>query len=43
MGLSYFIFIAFNNDEGPKADGGEGTTSVVDSLEAARRIMDKYK
>lgn len=43
MGLSYFIFIAFNKDEGPKADGGEGTTSVVDSLEAARRIMDKYK
>lgn len=44
MGLSYFIFIALNKDEGPKGDDGEsGTTSVEDSLEEARRIMDKYK
>ncbi|KAI3461025.1 hypothetical protein Pfo_017688 [Paulownia fortunei] len=41
MGLSYFTFIALNKDEGPK--GGGGTTSVEDSLEEARRIMDKYK
>lgn len=46
MGLSYFTFIALNKDEGPKGGGGpggEGTTSVEDSLEEARRIMDKYK
>ncbi|CAI9776632.1 unnamed protein product [Fraxinus pennsylvanica] len=42
MGLSYFVFIALNKDEGPKGGGGEGTTSVEDSLEEARRIMDKY-
>ncbi|KAI3449863.1 hypothetical protein Pfo_006528 [Paulownia fortunei] len=41
MGLSYLTFIALNKDEGPK--GGGGTTSVEDSLEEARRIMEKYK
>ncbi|XP_073136299.1 uncharacterized protein [Henckelia pumila] len=41
MGLSYFIFIALNKDEGPR--GGGGTTSVDTSLEEARRIMEKYK
>ncbi|KAK6164284.1 hypothetical protein DH2020_001148 [Rehmannia glutinosa] len=41
IGLSYFTFIALNKGEGPK--GGGGTTSVDDSLEEARRIMDKYK
>lgn len=41
MGLSYFTFIALNKDEGSKVGGG--TTSVDDSLEEARRIMDKYK
>ncbi|KAK4419465.1 hypothetical protein Salat_2359400 [Sesamum alatum] len=41
MGLSYFTFIALNKDEGPK--GGGGSTSVEDSLEEARRIMEKYK
>ncbi|PIN04273.1 hypothetical protein CDL12_23192 [Handroanthus impetiginosus] len=41
MGLSYFTFIALNKDEGPK--GGGGTTSPEDSLEEARRIMEKYK
>ncbi|CAL9023314.1 unnamed protein product [Prunus brigantina] len=47
MGLVYFTFIALNKDEGPK--GGGGTTStpkeegMEDSLEEARRIMEKYK
>lgn len=41
MGLSYFTFLALNKDEGPK--GGDGTTSTEDSLEEARRIMEKYK
>ncbi|XP_051118693.1 uncharacterized protein LOC127242955 [Andrographis paniculata] len=41
MGLCYFTFIALNKNEGPKGNGG--TTSVEDSLEEARRIMDKYK
>ncbi|KAM1764840.1 hypothetical protein ACFX11_004047 [Malus domestica] len=47
MGLVYFIFIALNKDEGPR--GGGGTTStpkedgIDDSLEEARRIMEKYK
>lgn len=44
MGLVYFAFIAFNKDGGPKGPkGGGGTTSTEDSLEEARRIMDKYK
>ncbi|KAG8389110.1 hypothetical protein BUALT_Bualt02G0195200 [Buddleja alternifolia] len=47
MGLSYFTFLALNKDEGPKGSGGGagggGTTSVDDSLEEARRIMEKYK
>ncbi|KAI5680007.1 hypothetical protein M9H77_01234 [Catharanthus roseus] len=41
MGLIYFTFIALNKDEGPKVD--QGTTSTEDSLEEARRIMEKYK
>ncbi|KAL3645071.1 hypothetical protein CASFOL_010251 [Castilleja foliolosa] len=41
MGLSYFAFIALNKDDGPK--GGGKTTSTEDSLEEARKIMDKYK
>ncbi|XP_062149104.1 uncharacterized protein LOC133857775 [Alnus glutinosa] len=43
MGLVYFAFIALNKDkdEGPR--GGGGTTSTVDSLEEAKRIMEKYK
>ncbi|KAH6809955.1 transmembrane protein [Perilla frutescens var. frutescens] len=42
MGLCYFTFIALNKDEAPKGSGGE-TTSVDDSLEEARKIMEKYK
>ncbi|KAF3436024.1 hypothetical protein FNV43_RR23116 [Rhamnella rubrinervis] len=42
MGLVYFVFIAMNKDEGPRGGGGD-TTSTEDSLEEARRIMDKYK
>ena len=47
MGLAYFVFIALNKDEGPRGNGG--TTSkpkddgADDSLEEARRIMEKYK
>ncbi|CAA0823898.1 Unknown protein [Striga hermonthica] len=43
MGLSYFAFIALNKGDGPKGGGGGGTSSVDESLEEARRIMDKYK
>ncbi|KAK1308050.1 hypothetical protein QJS10_CPA09g01872 [Acorus calamus] len=43
MGLIYFIFIAFNSDEGPRGGGGTPTTSEEESLEEARRIMEKYK
>lgn len=43
MGLIYFAFITLNKDERPK--GGEGDTFTTDdeSLEEARRIMEKYK
>ncbi|XP_050367119.1 uncharacterized protein LOC126785462 [Argentina anserina] len=46
MGLAYFVFIALNKDEGPRGNGG--TTSKPEdgadnSLEEARRIMEKYK
>ena len=48
MGLIYLAFIALNKDEGPT--GGSDTTnttgtttSTEDSLEEARRIMEKYK
>ncbi|XP_055830252.1 uncharacterized protein LOC129899339 [Solanum dulcamara] len=41
MGVIYFGFIALNKDDGPK--GGGDTASVDDSLEEARRIMEKYK
>ncbi|KAL7193712.1 hypothetical protein ACSBR2_025350 [Camellia fascicularis] len=45
MGLIYFTFIALNKDEGPKGGGGTTTTTATeeDSLEEARRIMEKYK
>ena len=43
MGLIYFAFIAMNKDDGPKGGGGSGgTTSTEDSLEEAKRIMEKY-
>ncbi|KAG0453144.1 hypothetical protein HPP92_025499 [Vanilla planifolia] len=49
MGLVYFLFLAFNTDEGPRGGGGGGGGSEADplsedeSLEEARRIMEKYK
>ncbi|KAA8543458.1 hypothetical protein F0562_021047 [Nyssa sinensis] len=41
LGLAYFTFIALNKDDGPR--GGGGITSTEDTLEEARRIMEKYK
>ncbi|CAL1411969.1 unnamed protein product [Linum trigynum] len=46
MGLVYFLFIAFNKEEGPK--GGTNSdastfSSEDEALEEARRIMEKYK
>lgn len=44
MGLIYLAFIAMNKDDNSKGGGGPGgTTSTEDSLEEARRIMEKYK
>ncbi|XP_044492456.1 uncharacterized protein LOC123216153 [Mangifera indica] len=45
MGFAYFTFIALNKDNGPKGGGGSSSTptSTEDSLEEARRIMEKYK
>ncbi|OVA19300.1 hypothetical protein BVC80_521g110 [Macleaya cordata] len=42
MGLIYFVYIALNKDEGPRGGGGT-TPTEEDSLEEARRIMEKYK
>ncbi|KAF9606744.1 hypothetical protein IFM89_028120 [Coptis chinensis] len=42
MGLVYFVFIALNKDDGPRGGGG-GNVTTDDSLEEARRIMEKYK
>ncbi|KAK9138137.1 hypothetical protein Sjap_008731 [Stephania japonica] len=41
MGLIYTAFVAMNKDEGPRSDGG--STNTEDTLEEARRIMEKYK
>lgn len=51
MGFIYFVFIAFNKDEGPKGSGGGGSSSSSgggpssdeEAIEEVRRIMDKYK
>ncbi|XP_026400964.1 uncharacterized protein LOC113296826 isoform X2 [Papaver somniferum] len=45
MGIIYFVYIALNKDEGPRGGGGGTTTTTTDedSLEEARRIMEKYK
>lgn len=46
MGLIYFAYIAFNaSEEGPsEAEGGGGAAASDDeTLEEARRIMEKYK
>lgn len=43
MGLVYFIFIAMNKDEAPRPREGGETTSTEETLEEARRIMEKYK
>ncbi|VFQ69683.1 unnamed protein product [Cuscuta campestris] len=41
MGVVYFAFLALNKDERPTGNGD--ATSADDSLEEARRIMEKYK
>ncbi|KAH0461791.1 hypothetical protein IEQ34_009366 [Dendrobium chrysotoxum] len=41
MGAIYFLYISFNKDEGPR--GGGDPLSEEESLEEARRIMEKYK
>ncbi|OAY75825.1 hypothetical protein ACMD2_01399 [Ananas comosus] len=44
MALIYFVFVAFNTDEVSGGSGGsESTTSTEETLEEARRIMEKYK
>ncbi|XP_068660961.1 uncharacterized protein [Aristolochia californica] len=42
MGLIYFGYLALNKDERPNGGGGTGA-SQEESLEEARRIMEKYK
>ncbi|KAH7662964.1 hypothetical protein IHE45_14G022200 [Dioscorea alata] len=42
MGLVYFAFIAMNSDEVSKGVGSS-TSSEDETLEEARRIMEKYK
>ncbi|XP_023532771.1 uncharacterized protein LOC111794841 [Cucurbita pepo subsp. pepo] len=45
VGAIYFIFIALNKDEGPRGGGGSAssTASTEETLEEARKIMEKYK
>lgn len=43
MGLIYFLFVAFNSDEGSGGSGGSKTSSNEDPVEEAKRIMEKYK
>jgi hypothetical protein len=43
MGLIYFLFIAFNSDEGSGGGGGGKTMPDEDPVDEARRIMEKYK
>ncbi|KAK8957047.1 hypothetical protein KSP39_PZI000671 [Platanthera zijinensis] len=38
MGLIYFLYIAFNTDEGPRGGGGRGPLSEDESLEEAREL-----
>lgn len=42
MGLVYFAFIAMNSDEVSKG-AGSTASSEDETLEEARRIMEKYK
>ncbi|KAF3320365.1 hypothetical protein FCM35_KLT22033 [Carex littledalei] len=43
MAVIYFVFVAFNSDDGSGGSGGSKTTSNEDPAEEARRIMEKYK
>ncbi|KAK7373699.1 hypothetical protein VNO80_07115 [Phaseolus coccineus] len=43
IGLSYFAYLAFNKDQGPRGNGETTSTPMDDPVEEARKIMDKYK
>ncbi|XP_077210332.1 uncharacterized protein LOC143845810 [Tasmannia lanceolata] len=44
MGFIYFVFIALNKDDGPSGGGGSKSSNSTDeTLDEARRIMEKYK
>ncbi|XP_057818078.1 uncharacterized protein LOC131031070 isoform X2 [Cryptomeria japonica] len=43
IGVIYLAFIYLNKDEGPRRSIEEEDGTIDESLEEARRIMDKYK
>ncbi|KMZ62881.1 hypothetical protein ZOSMA_43G00630 [Zostera marina] len=43
MGVIYLAFISLNKDERPRGGGDTSFTTDDESLEEARRIMEKYK
>eukprot|EP00252_Welwitschia_mirabilis_P006822 TRINITY_DN17727_c0_g1_i1.p1 TRINITY_DN17727_c0_g1~~TRINITY_DN17727_c0_g1_i1.p1 ORF type:complete len:160 (+),score=8.45 TRINITY_DN17727_c0_g1_i1:112-591(+) len=43
VGLIYLIFIYINKDEGPRGEAIDSESSIDETLDEARRIMDKYK
>ncbi|WVZ07863.1 hypothetical protein V8G54_021209 [Vigna mungo] len=43
IGLSYFAYLAFNKDQGPRGNQETTSTPMDDPVEEARKIMEKYK
>ncbi|XP_047181946.1 uncharacterized protein LOC124848339 [Vigna umbellata] len=43
IGLSYFAYLAFNKDQGPRRNQETTSTPMDDPVEEARKIMEKYK
>jgi len=43
VGLIYLVFIYINKDEGPRRKTKDGDPPIDETLEEARKIMDKYK